>query len=98
MNRFTTRAALVLLAVTGTALTAFAQSTNSGRGALLYENHCQSCHTTEVHFRAQRKSRTIADVRAWVVRWQENLELGWTVEEVDDVTGHLNSRFYQFAE
>ena len=100
MNRFPLRPLLVV-AATATALAvlgARAQTADPERGALLYTNHCQSCHTTEVHFREQRKSKSLADVRAWVVRWTVELELDWTGEEVDDVARHLNERYYQFTE
>ena len=103
MNRSPLRPVLAI-AVTAIALAtlatvaARAQTADPERGALLYANHCASCHTTEVHFREQRKSKTLADVRDWVVRWTVELELDWTGEEVDDVARHLNERFYRFAE
>ena len=75
-----------------------AQMSDPERGSLLYVNHCQSCHTTEVHFREQRKSESFVDLRAWVVRWQNTLELDWTGEEVEDVARHLNERYYRFPE
>ena len=98
MRRFPIRSALLLAAAGAAVLGAHAQSADPERGALLYENHCQSCHTTEVHFREGRKSESLADVRAWVARWQDTLDLSWTGMEIEDVARHLNGRFYQFTE
>ena len=68
------------------------------RGEMLYENHCSECHGDAVHFREKRKSETVDDLRAWVVRWETELELGWNRSDVEDVTKYVNRRFYQFAE
>lgn len=84
--------AVALLAVAGAA------AADPARGELLYENHCSECHTAGVHFREGRKARTREELHAFIVRWQSELELGWTATEIDDVGEHLNRRYYKFAE
>ena len=71
-------------------------SAGADRGRLLYENHCTSCHASTVHIRDQRKSKTPAEMRAWILRWSGELKLGWSEDELADVYRHLNNRYYKF--
>lgn len=82
-------AGLVLISVSGDAL-----ADASGRGRLLYENHCQACHTSQMHVRERRKARTEDDVKRWVTRWQAVQGLDWTSSEIDDVAAYLFARYY----
>ena len=66
------------------------------RGADLYENHCQECHTRDVHLRGER-IRSLEVLRAWVDAWSVHAELDWTNEDTDDVTDYLNARYYHFS-
>lgn len=66
------------------------------RGRLLYENHCTVCHTSTVHIRDDRKSKSPADVRSWIQRWSGELKLNWSKDELADVYRHLNDRYYKF--
>jgi mono/diheme cytochrome c family protein len=66
------------------------------RGQLLYENHCGSCHTSQLHIRRHRRAKSAADVRQWVRRWARELRLEWSADEVDDVAQYLNGRYYRF--
>ena len=65
------------------------------RGRLLYENHCQSCHTSTVHVREARKARTPAELRAYIARWSAELKLVWSEEEQSEVYHYLNNRYYK---
>ena len=78
------------------ATTSTPPSTPLSRGQLLYENHCTKCHESQVHIRANRKSKSIADVQAWVSKWQAEEKLEWGKSEITDVTGYLVDRFYHF--
>ena len=69
---------------------------DSERGRLLYENHCMVCHESVVHVREDRKAVSREDLRAWVRRWQRQLDLQWEGSEVEDVTEFLNDRYYGF--
>jgi mono/diheme cytochrome c family protein len=66
------------------------------RGQLLYENHCQACHTSVVHVREKRRAKTYAELRAWVVRWGNELKVKWENGEADEIAEYLNRRYYQF--
>jgi mono/diheme cytochrome c family protein len=69
------------------------------RGQALYENHCSSCHDTQVHAPGEtRHVTTMAELRARVAAWSVHSGLEWSDEEVNDVTGYLNRRFYRFTE
>jgi mono/diheme cytochrome c family protein len=71
-------------------------SANAERGQLLYENHCTSCHTSTLHVREQRKTKTPAELRAWIVRWSGELKLKWSEDELADVYQYLNNQYYKF--
>jgi mono/diheme cytochrome c family protein len=92
------RAALVLAAaMVGT--WAQAQPTPesvSTRGELLYSTHCIECHTTQMHWRAQRKAVDWDTLRFQVGRWQGVVSLGWTETDIDDVSRYLNDTIYKF--
>lgn len=67
-----------------------------GRGQLLYENHCTSCHESVLHIRARHTVRSLPELRAQVERWAANSKLSWGKEEIDEVVHFLNSRHYGF--
>ena len=66
------------------------------RGQLLYSTHCIECHTTQMHWRANKQARDWATLRAQVARWQQTAGLGWSEADVDDVARHLNDTIYHF--
>ncbi len=65
------------------------------RGEGLYRNHCLSCHESIAHIRENRRARSLTDIRRWVARWAEELDLGWGADEVEDVTSYLNRTYYR---
>ena len=75
-----------------------ATSANPERGRLLYENHCRSCHESNVHIRQTQAAKSLKAVRTEVVRWQEALTLQWRSEDVGDVVEYLNATWYHYAE
>ncbi len=87
-----------LFSVAITVLLSYSIPASAGveRGRLLYENHCMSCHTSTVHIRDQRKSKTPAEMRAWILRWSGELKLNWSEDELADVYQYLNNRYYKF--
>ena len=68
----------------------------SDRGAMLYENHCTICHTSVVHVREDHRATSDVDVENWVRRWSSDQKLGWSDEDVADVTAYLLRTFYNF--
>lgn len=65
------------------------------RGQLLYENHCQVCHTSVVHVRKMRRARSLKDLEHSVTHWSGELKLQWSADEISDVVDYLNRRFYK---
>ena len=66
------------------------------RGELLYSTHCIACHTTQVHWREQKLATDWRSLQAQVARWQAVGALGWSDQDISEVTGYLNERFYGF--
>ena len=66
------------------------------RGRLLYENHCQVCHTPKIHSRLNRLPITRQELRLLVDDWRRQSNLPWTPEEVEDVVEYLNVTRYHF--
>ncbi|HEX19761.1 MAG TPA: hypothetical protein ENG78_02945 [Acidiferrobacteraceae bacterium] len=66
------------------------------RGQLLYENHCQVCHSSVVHIREKRKAKNTGAIRSWVIHWSKYLKLSWSDGEIDEVVHYLNSRYYKY--
>lgn len=72
------------------------KAVNQERGRLLYENHCTQCHGSMAHQRSNRKAHSIKDIRQWVLRWSQHLNLNWGSSDVDIVTQYINRRFYHY--
>ncbi len=92
------RSARFVLFLVATGLTAGLFQTalaDAGRGRLLYENHCISCHASTVHVRDQRKAVTPAELRAFIQRWVGELKLTWQEQDMNDVYQYLNSNYYK---
>ena len=66
------------------------------RGAALYENHCQVCHTPKVHSRANRLPLDANELRTIVENWSKQENLRWTKEDVEDVVSYLRQTRYRF--
>ncbi|RZL92736.1 MAG: cytochrome C [Variovorax sp.] len=82
-------AACILAGVVGSARA-------ESRGELLYSTHCIACHTAQVHWREKKLATDWNSLKLQVRRWQAVAALGWSEEDVVDVTRHLNERFYGF--
>jgi mono/diheme cytochrome c family protein len=69
-----------------------------GTGALLYSTHCIGCHTAQVHWRDGKRVTDWAGLEAEVRRWQANIGLGWSDDDIVAVARHLNGLHYHFVE
>ena len=65
------------------------------RGRALYENHCRQCHDSWAHNQEGRVVASYSGLRERVASWSLHSGLGWTADEIGDVTEYLNRRFYQ---
>lgn len=72
------------------------QPRSESRGQLLYTVHCIACHTTQVHWRKERKATDWTTLNVQVRRWQDNAGLQWTEDDVVEVALFLNETIYRF--
>jgi mono/diheme cytochrome c family protein len=91
--------ALAVVGVLAGAAALRAAEAEFDRGEALYANHCSSCHDTQVPGVAGTRHVTnLTELRARVAAWSVHSGLAWSAEDVDDVTGYLNRRFYRFTD
>jgi mono/diheme cytochrome c family protein len=67
------------------------------RGQLLYDTHCIECHNAQVHWRALSQAHDWNSLLNQVNRWQASARLGWSEDDIAEVTQHLNDTIYKFA-
>jgi len=72
-----------------------ASPVTGSRGQLLYENHCQECHTSVVHVRQDHRVRSREGLAHWVSHWAGELKLNWNADDINDVVDYLSERYYQ---
>ena len=70
----------------------------ASRGELLYLNHCQGCHESKVHIREKQKAKSINAIRSEVSRWAQELQLKWTLRDIEDVVEFLNHVYYHHTD
>jgi mono/diheme cytochrome c family protein len=68
------------------------------RGELLYATHCIACHSSQMHWRDKRLATDWASLKAQVRRWQGAAMLGWSEEDIVEVTRYLNGTLYRFEQ
>ena len=66
------------------------------RGRALYESRCYECHSPAAHVRPSHVAADFEEIRGWVRRWNQNLDLQWTDEDIVDVTVFLNNSYYRY--
>jgi len=81
----------------GVQMLAYAQGNDSEmRGLLLYSTHCNTCHTSKIHWRKQKLVTDWASLVTQVYRWQSIAGLSWSESEIKDVAHYLNAVFYKY--
>jgi mono/diheme cytochrome c family protein len=68
------------------------------RGQALYENHCRECHESWAHSREGRHVNSMDALRQRVTSWSVHAGLGWSSEDIDDVSDYLGRTFYNFRD
>ena len=66
------------------------------RGGLLYNTHCVSCHTTQMHWRHNKQAIDWDSLKVQVRRWQGNAGLQWGDADIDEVSRYLNETIYRY--
>lgn len=97
MNNRRGKSALALVTITA-ALAASASHADAVRGRALYEQHCNLCHLSTAHVRANHKVENAGDLRHFVRRWSDYLKLGWNESDRVDVEEYLHSAYYRFED
>ena len=81
----------------GMHVSAYAQPTHDEpRGKLLYETHCNACHTSKIHWREKKLATDWNSLKFEVRRWQAIAGLDWGEGEITDVAYYLNAIHYGF--
>jgi mono/diheme cytochrome c family protein len=73
-----------------------AQAGDVAQGKRLHQEHCVSCHGTEVYTRDDRMVGSMSSLITQVNRCNVNLGTGWFDDEVESVAKYLNENFYKF--
>lgn len=60
-----------------------------------HDTYCIACHDTNVYTRDDRLANDFDAVREEVDRWQTNISLGWSSEEIDEMAAWLARRYYR---
>ena len=89
---------LLLAGLACASTAALPQSAAPSRGHLLYTTHCIECHTTQVHWRDEKRARDWDSLKAQVRRWQATAALGWSEADIVEVARHLNETIYNFPQ
>lgn len=66
------------------------------RGELLYATHCIACHNEQVHWRERKRVTDWGSLIMEVRRWQANIGLFWSEQEITDTARYLNAAYYRF--
>ncbi|WP_411883320.1 cytochrome C [Polaromonas sp. YR568] len=91
------RRCLVPAAMALAALAAHAQTTPApSRGELLYTTHCIACHTSQMHWRSNRRAHDWESLTLQVRLWQGNTGLRWDEADIAEVAGYLNDTIYRY--
>lgn len=87
---------LLLVAMAGVSAMARSQVAPApSRGQLLYTTHCVECHTTQMHWRDDRRAIDWDSLKGQVRRWQDNTGLGWNEADITEVARYLNDTIYR---
>lgn len=83
--------ALLFAAAAGTA-----SAQTPSRGELLYSTHCLACHGAQLHWRDKKSATDWTSLQTQVRHWQAVSSLGWSEQDITEVTRHLNQTIYHF--
>jgi mono/diheme cytochrome c family protein len=70
---------------------------DAGRGRLLYETHCGTCHYERVHQRLKSDVKDLSDLRETVARWAGQTKHRFSAEDIQDAVQYLNESHYRFG-
>ena len=87
------RSAILILLI----LAVPARAQDAGRGRLLYETHCLSCHYESIHKRDPSRSlvKSLPQLRAEVAVRAGMTKQPFSAGDLDDITEYLNRTHYR---
>lgn len=68
----------------------------ASQGKALYDANCTRCHGTDVMTRSDRRVQNMQQLDAQVRRCEQNLNLQWFDDDIENVTRYVNEHFYKF--
>ncbi len=86
----------IILFLVATGFTASAIAVDIKNGDTLHADNCTRCHDTSVYTRANKRVKTLPKLGTQVRMCKDNLGITWFDDEVEDVTGFLNTNYYHF--
>lgn len=98
MTSLRARLAVFTVLACASALSHSQGATAESRGQLLYNTHCISCHTSQMHWRDGRLASDWDTLKGQVRRWQGVAGLQWGDADIAEVTRHLNDTIYKFPQ
>lgn len=84
---------LLLFSITFAASSSAADIDN---GAALHSESCTRCHDSTIYSREDKKVQGLTQLGTQVRFCKDNLGVTWFDDEVDDVIGFLNNKYYHF--
>ena len=87
---------ILVLLISAISFTPLSDAADIFNGNILHAEKCTSCHDSAIYIRENRKVQTLAKLGSQVRFCKDNLGIAWFDDEVDDVTGFLNSNYYHF--
>ena len=67
------------------------------RGEVLYLTQCINCHRASEHWKDQNAVTDWKSLGTEIGRWQVKLNLGWSLQDINDVARYLNDAHYKFS-
>ncbi len=96
LNRLRATLIVMLLCLFTVAPTQAQHRPEYRRGEQLYKAQCDTCHSERIHWRAERQVADLSGLKFQVRRWQRNVLLNWSEDDISAVSHYLNLRFYFF--
>jgi len=78
------------------AFTASSNAADIDSGGELHSESCTRCHDSAIYTREDRKVQSLAKLGTQVRFCKDNLGVTWFDDEVGDVIGFLNNKYYHF--
>lgn len=79
-----------------TLLVQTAATADMENGRALTGRNCTGCHDDSMYTRDERRVTTMSALQNQVQRCEINLDLKWFEDDINDVTGYLNTQYYHF--